>query len=243
MIEDRGDTFTVMMHLRRVDGRSVDYRLWVDASSQTVDVREVVPDRLPAWCPDLHVDTGGLFCLGYGDDAPPPVTDGESAEKWWGILFSYLTLQERARNLGHWPNDNAWAHGGAAKHQAAAERLSAGLSADLMAALRAGRLSARKNKSQFLRVIAGGKKIYSVRADGGDGKPRIVNVRRPCLCGSGKAMTICSDHAVRAARLAMALLNMKNAETLFWELNKDRDCCGRASTCPLLKKEGAAIAA
>ncbi|MDP2123927.1 MAG: hypothetical protein Q8J92_06050 [Parvibaculum sp.] len=234
MVEDRGDTFTVLLYLRRADGRIVPYRLWIDARTVEVEVREAVPDRLPTWCPELHINNGGLFCLGYGADAPDPVTSAEAADNWWGIVISFLKLQERAKRLKRWPNGNAWAHGGAAKHQAAADKIAAAFDAGLYAQLRAGHLRVEMHKGRFLRVMAGEKHIYSVW---NDAEPRIVNVRRPCMCGSGRPMNRCGNHADLAAGLASALSNMVSATAGFWDSFQNRKCCERTNTCPLLEKE------
>lgn len=244
MVEDSGDTITIILHLRRVDGKIVPYRLWVDATKPLVKVREARPEHLPDWCPELHINNAGFFCLGYGADAPALVVDAVSADKWWSILISFLKLQERAKGLRRWPNGNVWAHGGAAKFQAAAEQLAAGLdAASIWTALRTGHLKVKKHKGRFLRVMAGAERLYSVWDKAADGKLRIVNVRRPCLCGSNRSMHKCADHADLAVMLALALLNMKSAETDFWTYWMSRKCCGRVETCPLLKKDAVAIAA
>lgn len=240
MLEDGGDTFTVLLHLRRVDGKFTPYHLLIDATKSRVRIREKEPDLLPAWCPDLHINDGGWFCLGYGDDAPDPVMTPEMADRWWGIVVSVLRLQERARALKRWPNGNAWAHGGAAGFQAIAEEMANAISAEFWAALRNGRFTVRKHRKRSVRVLAGTDRLYSVWD--GD-KPQVVNLMRPCLCGSGTPIKKCGKHAHAAATLAMALAGMQRATAAFWKHFKDQPCCGKSTTCPLQDNREAAKAA
>ena len=242
-MEDCGDTFTIVLRLRRVDGKIVPYRLWVDASTPSVRVREASPEHFPEWCPELHINEGGFFCLGYGVDAPRHVVDLASAENWWAILISFLKLQERARRLRRWPNDNVWAHGGAARFQEASEWFAANLNVSLLTALKTGKLKVENHNGRFLRAMAGRTRLYSVWDAAPPSSRRIVNVRRPCLCGSKRPMHRCADHAELAVMLALADLRLKSEEAGFWTFWKDRKCCGRIDTCPLMKNEGAAIAA
>ncbi|HET7086951.1 MAG TPA: E2 domain-containing protein [Rhizomicrobium sp.] len=225
--------------MRRVDGRITHYRLLIDATTARVRVREKEPELLPAWCPELHINEGGYFCLGYGADAPDPVTSPKTADNWWFIVNSFLRLQERARGLRRWPNGNAWAHGGAAGYQAIAEEAANFLSAGLWAALREGRIRAHRHNKRSLRVTQSVGRLYTVRT--GD-KFQIVNVRQACLCGSGVAMKKCSDHAGHAVTLALALAGMEQALGAFWEIFKDRPCCGKTTSCPLQFREAAKAA-
>lgn len=240
MLEDGGDTFAVLVRLRRVDGKITPYRLLIDATKPKVRVREKEPDLLPIWCPDLHINDGGWFCLGYGVDAPDPVADRQTADRWWGIVISVLRLQERARALRRWPNGNAWAHGGAASFQLVAEEMANVISAELWTALRNGNIIARKGGHRSVRVIARAVRLYSVW----DGEnPQVMNLKRPCLCGSGRAMKKCGTHAQAAATLALALAGMERATAAFWKHFKDRPCCGKSTTCPLQDNTEAAKAA
>ena len=240
MLEDGGDTFTILVRLRRVDSKIVLYRLLIDATKLDVLVREKKPEHLPIWCPDLHINDGGWFCLGYGADAPDPVSTPEAADRWWGILVSFLRLQERARGLKRWPNNNAWAHGGAAGFQAIAEEMANAISPELWSALRNGQITARKDNKRSVRVMAGPERLYSVW----DGeKPQVVNLKRPCLCGSGTPLKKCGKHARAAATLAAALAGMERATVAFWKHFDDQPCCGRSTTCPLQNNKEAAQAA
>ena len=240
MLEDGGDTFTVLVRLRRVDGKITPYRLLVDAAKPKVRVREKEPKLLPTWCPELHINDGGWFCLGYGDDAPGPVTDPQTADQWWGIVISVLRLQERARALKRWPNGNVWAHGGAAGFQSIAEEMANAISSELWAALRNGLIVARKHSKRSVRVMAGAGRLYSIW----DGeKTQVVNLKRPCLCGSGKPMKKCGNHAKAAAMLALALAGMERATAGFWKHFKEQPCCGKSTTCPLQDNKEAAKAA
>lgn len=217
----------------------VPYQLWIDASEPIVRVREAVPDRLPRWCPELHINDGGFFCLGWGEDAPGPVTDTASADRWWQIVLSYLKLQERAAVKRRWPNNNAWAHGDAARFQWGAEQFAVAISSNLWMALKTGRLTVVKKK-KFLRLLLDGERFCSITiGDGG----RVVNLRRRCLCGSGRILRNCDNHGRMAVGLVRALRGQEYAETSFWDSFKHKKCCGRVKGCPLAGKHDSQRAA
>lgn len=217
----------------------VPYKLWIDATEPIVEVREFIPDRLPQWCPELHINNGGYFCLGWGKDAPGPVTDTASADRWWSIVLSYLKLQERAAIKRRWPNNNAWAHGDAAQYQSYAEQFAAVISSKLSRALKAGRLTILKKK-QFFRLMLDGERLYSIIT--GDIN-RAINLRRRCLCGSDHILRNCENHAQMAVGLVQALRGRKYAESLYWESFKHKKCCGRIKGCPLAEKHDVELVA
>jgi hypothetical protein len=111
----------------------------------------------------------------------------------------------------------------------AAEKLAAKLSPELSAALKMGRLHVVRRKKGFLRLMENGRRLYSVW----DNARRVANLRRACICGSGKALRSCGDHADSAADLVRALAEMHRAEGQFWNYWKDKTCCGRVVGCPL----------
>ena len=112
-----GDQILVELRLRRADGRIVPYRLQIDARTVAVMAKEEMPDRLPAFCLERHINPDGNFCMNWQGADPLYVTDVPAAQRWWDTLLGYLRLQERAAKLGRWPNREAWAHGDAAEHQ------------------------------------------------------------------------------------------------------------------------------
>lgn len=201
----------------------------MDAKTPWVTVREESPDRLPLFCPELHVNEGGIFCLGWGTEAPGRVTDLESAEHLWASVLNFLKLQERAANLKRWPNPLAWAHGGGAAHQAVAEQCAARLGTEFSAALLAGRLRVTRGRKGFLRLLEDDRRVYSIS----DATGQVATLRRPCLCGSSKVLRSCSDHAKAAAQLVRSIEETAKAERRFWKFYKDMPCCGRVAGCPL----------
>lgn len=224
-----GDTLTVAVSLRRTSGKKVPYHLRIEASSLEPRVREVTPQRLPTFCPNRHVNVGGYFCLSFPSEDPLPVRDVESAEGWWARLLKYLSLQEATTALRRWPTTQEWAHGDAADHQCRAERCAAALGPQVAEALERRRLTATKSGRKFIRLFDGNRRIYSVWS----GPRRVATLRQPCICGSGRPIFACHDHADRAAELPFALMAWEVAERDFWRDARSRTCCKTLVDCPL----------
>ncbi|UTP40927.1 hypothetical protein M9M90_07020 [Phenylobacterium sp. LH3H17] len=228
------------LRLRRVDGFIARYTLKVDARAPQVSAREEAPDRLPAFCPERHINDDGSFCMTWQAAEQLLVTDTESAVRWWGTLLQYLRLQERATRLGRWPNHSAWAHGDAARHQLIAEASARGLTASFEEALKRRALTAitsRRGSGRFLELRREGRRILSVWVEG----QRIATRRQACLCGSGRPMGWCGAHAREAAALTKALWDWQKAEEAFWRTFKDRTCCGSVAGCPLAGRAAPAL--
>lgn len=218
--------------LLRADGRTSEYRLSISGGAAQLKVRERQPRRLPADCPERHINHDGTFCTNWVRVEPATVLDNVSAGAFWARLLQYLRQQERAEKMRRWPSKRAWAHGGAAVHQKRAEDCAKGLGADLHKALEHDELSVlpgRGSSGRFLRLICRGKRVYSIWKE----EKRLATKRRQCICGRTRlAMCECRDHARLAVNLVFALVEWKRAESQFWAVNKDKACCGTIDGCP-----------
>lgn len=226
-----GDILLVDVRLRRASGKVARYHLRIDAGDVEPEVREAKPERLPTYCPNRHVNDEGVFCLSFPSEDPLPVVDAASAAAWWARLLKYLSLQETTTRLRRWPSRHEWAHGVAAMYQQRAEVCAAALGAQFVKALAQRRLTARRRGkgSDFLQVYDGARRLYAVWEE----PRRVATLRQRCLCGSGRALVTCADHAARAAELPFALLAWEKAERRFWRFAQGRTCCGTLDDCPL----------
>lgn len=223
----RGGELTLTLTVQHIT-EQVEYLLRISAMDAVVRVREEAPARLPAFCPERHINVGGWFCLEFEEVDGIRVVDSHSAVAWWRRLWKFLQLQRSAAKMRRWPNSQTWAHGDAAKHQRAAEVAAAALG--LEAALAAGELQVRKLKG-FLAVYQGPRRLFSIWRDA----KRIATGRQACLCGSGRPRIHCTDHAAQAVALAMALDAWRREEADFWRHVADKLCCGTMAVCPLRK--------
>lgn len=84
-------------------------------------VRETQPGtRLPAFCPDRHIQGDRTFCVGL---RRRPVDSLRRARAWWADLDQYLACQAIAEATRLWPPQNALDHGQAGVHHQRALRL------------------------------------------------------------------------------------------------------------------------
>jgi len=119
---ERALLFTFGLNLP--DGDTITFDLRVEAHvGGGITVRERQAKRLPAFCPERHINSDGTFCLGYGDEvlASGPRTLME-AQRWWETMGWFLRLQYLAEVTGQW-KARAWPHGEAAKYQQEIESL------------------------------------------------------------------------------------------------------------------------
>ena len=100
------------------DGQRPHFTLKLLRDADVVNVKERDSVLLPAFCPELHINRGGTFCLGLRSRDRLSVTDPSSANRWWGRLLAFLRAQVRARKLRRWPDSAVWLHGTAGDHQA-----------------------------------------------------------------------------------------------------------------------------
>lgn len=220
-----------MVRLQRASGQIAVYTLQIETGGREPRVRENPPRRLPSYCPNRHIGSGGYFCLGFSPEDALPVQDTNSAETWWARLWKYLTLQEVTTSLRRWPSKNEWAHHMAAVHQAKAERCAAAFGPHFREALDQRRLKVhrRANAPAFLQLRDDKTRLYSVWRE----PRRVATLRQRCFCGSGRPLMACGDHAALAAELVFALVDWRRAEDDFWKVIKDQTCCGTLKDCPL----------
>lgn len=82
--------------------------------SGTVRVGETVPGtRLPARCPERHIQGDTTFCLGL---RRPTIDTVEAAAAWWEQVRQYLRCQAVAARTRVWPPAHALDHGDAGRH-------------------------------------------------------------------------------------------------------------------------------
>ncbi|WP_299006085.1 E2 domain-associated cysteine-rich protein [uncultured Caulobacter sp.] len=233
VLSHQGRALLVLVQLRRSSGKVTPYHLHVEVTRGDVLVREHTPERLPAFCPDRHINPGGGFCLGYSETDPQRIEDDEGVVLWWRKVLKFLALQETAARLGRWPTTVEWAHGSAAVHQARAERCAEALGHHFVEALGRRRLQVRRrgNAPAFVTLREGERRLYSVWVKPG----RVATLRQRCVCGSGKALNACADHAAMAAGLVQALMDWNEAEKRFWKAMRQQTCCGSMPDCPMNK--------
>lgn len=226
----------VTLPIRRTSDAVVTFRLNVECHGGLLTVREVKPEHLPGFCPDRHINPGGSFCLYWKPVDGIDVDDAAAGMEWWSTVVAFLRLQLRAAKLRRWPNRRGRAHGEAARYQHAAEELATQLG--LSDALLAGDLRLAKGVKggygRVLRLLRGDTKILAVWEE----VPRVVTVRRACICGQhrrARAMNDCGDHASAAARLVIAMKQTQRLEADFMKVFASRQCCGTMDDCPLKK--------
>lgn len=226
----RADQLTVTLTVQHVTD-ALDYKLRISAADAAVRVREETPQRLPAFCPERHINQHGWFCLEFEEVDAIRVTDAETATAWWARLWKFLYLQRSAGRMRRWPNDRTWAHGDAASYQLRAEACAETLGAKFSNALALSRLRTDRRRAQpsFVALYDGEEKLYSVWIGAG----RVATVRQLCFCGSKRPLFLCNDHAARAAELVGALESWRQAEREFWRTLANRACCGSMDRCPL----------
>lgn len=228
----------VVISVPRAGGDRHDFALELSTAGSSVAVREEPRARLPAFCPDRHINEDGSFCLGWGSTAAPAVVDEDSARAWWTAVVRFLQLQLTANELGAWKNGaNDWAHGDAARHQALAEAAAESLGTRFRDDLRAGKFSVIREphiRGARLELRREGNHIARVTI----GPPaRLKDSRTPCPCDQPAGMTVdaCADHADHLVRFTAELWRWREAEDLFLRELEKRGitCCGTLKSCKL----------
>lgn len=210
------------------------FRLVVASEGGRLQVREHADDRrLPAACPQRHVNPDGTFCLGWSTEDPSLVRDVQGARNWWGNVVAFLGQQLYAESRRQWPVGQERAHGDAARWEFAAEVLAEMLGSGFLQDLKAGRLILRRGCNGVLALERCGQRVFAM----GDSARRVANLRSPCPCsstGRGLALGSCGNHAEVARNLIRALSGRDRAEALFFrELATEMRCCGTMDRCPL----------
>lgn len=231
---------SLALPVRLVDGRTIPYGLELQDRGGLVSVREKIPEHLPAFCPERHINSDGTFCLNYSPIQSLAVEDEATARIWMETLYKFLKLQERARTQRKWPNDKSWAHGGAAHYQARAQDAASALGNKLATAQTMHQLSIKRRHSKgraVFELIHHGECQYRVW----EATEKVANQRRGCFCGiSGrrrpKKLRRCSDHGAQAAKLVLALNEWAREEKHFWDTLRGKECCGTCDDCPLASR-------
>ena len=209
-------------------------------SNEYLEVREQVPNFLPASCPQRHINYDGSFCLGWLGVMDKKITDREAASAWWEILYAYLIKQRRASYSRKWPGEE-WAHG----HKAAAsqwyvEEAVKDLGSDFVNDLRLNkfhveRVEARKRPSALLKVYRNNVHIYSVWQN----FKCLTNSKVSCLCkpvGNGRPRKIksCGEHRQALVDLGIHLYLKEIEEMSFLKAYRSlKPCCGTLDECPI----------
>jgi hypothetical protein len=168
------------------------------------------------------------------------VTDAVSAGNWLSLLLNFLRLQRRAAKQRSWPNHETWAHGtDAARQQLRAERAAEKLGPELKAAVAARDLKAFGDVGGPLRVMVGGRPLFSVWKS--PNRFDRSGHRLTCACEFGSGSKCKTSHGGRAKLLeemAQALVMWEEEEKRFWAYHQDRACCGTIDNCPLQRNSG-----
>lgn len=197
------------------------WHLAIEEVAGVLRVSEVKPDsRLPAFCPELHINPDGSFCLHLGAVRARSALE---AQLFWSCLEQFLVNQEFAASIKRWPPGRWLSHGDAAGHQLKAEEHAAvaGWSGEY---------------EQWLEWRQGWLGLPRL-SKGGD---KVVNARGPCPrgCrnnrGKPKVRRTCPrrDHLEGMVLAEAARRKAENA--FFADLRKEgHTCCGRVVGCLL----------
>lgn len=220
------------------DGNSTVYQLNLVAEDHTISAKEIPPNKLPAYCPERHINRDSTFCIYWEKAQDLSVKDIESALEWWKHLLGYLARQVRAARRRAWPGKE-WAHGIAAYYQMAAEDAAKALGEEYVKLLIQKQLTVKSVKLGDLRGPA--YRLYIGRAHVctlWKGLETIANKRQPCLCKpslnhKSKRIRSCGDHAQQIKNLINGIYSLEQALEDFWAVYKGLPCCKTMDNCPL----------
>lgn len=230
----------VTLPLARPSGASVTYQLELcELPHGNVWVREQPQARrLPAQCPERHINLDGSFCLFWqeGEDEARPVKDADSAADWWTLLIKFLTRQETVAVLRRWVGD-ARAHGDAARHQRAAEQIAAKFGAKFAQDLREAplRVVRRQRHGRLLFQLSRGTAVIARLSTTSSGQIA-PDLSCPCdTAASARPIGECSTHRHDLKELILAIHLWHEAERDFYEQLRAKRvrCCGTMLGCPL----------
>jgi hypothetical protein len=154
----------LILDVPHADGVRLKYRILVSANGPYLCAQEdPLARRLPEFCPERHIVADASFCMYWAGEQSFAVTDAATAGNWLSLLLNFLRLQRRAAKQRRWPNHETWAHGtDAARQQLRAERAAEKLGPELKAAVAARDLKASGYVGGPLRVMMGGRPLFSV---------------------------------------------------------------------------------
>lgn len=226
------------LKITRSDAHRVVYRLLLIAKDHVVSAQELTPEKLPTFCPQLHINSNGTFCLGWEGEINTQITDKESAQRWWLRLHNFLRLQQRATKLKAWPSKQ-WAHGQAAIYQQKAEQIAKLLGQDFVedienSSFQTHILKRTHKHMPLLGLYRKNHLTYVVSIN----NQKVLNKQQACICMHGdikrhRRLKSCSNHAELGAAFAISLYEWQKKEQEFWESFKGHKCCGLMSGCQL----------
>lgn len=192
-----------------------------------LDVQEATPGtRLPAKCPQLHINTDSTFCLayrGYRSD------DGLDVSCFWQHLGEYLINQDFAHSRRRWPSGRWISHGSeAAECQLQAER-------------QATVLGCHDAYQECLELGTGW--IGALVADRGAKVHGAALCPLGCVDTEGRSATLRTcGHLFAIRRLIKTEGARRGEEKRFFShlTKRGHACCDRVEGCPLKIEEDAA---
>ncbi|MEP9358082.1 E2 domain-containing protein [Sphingomonas sp. KR3-1] len=185
-------------------------------------------DRLPAACPELHINPGGSFCIGRWSFR---VREARQVAAFWQSLGEYLVNQHHAGRRGFWPGGRWLSHGAvAADAQLEAEKAAeeAGIGEEYSAWLETG--------EGWLG------RMPPVDPTTGRLHLRGISCPRGCEDANGLPMPLrACQHRATMVRLIEAEALRRGGEARFFNALRSQGaaCCGRMAGCPLAAKEAA----
>lgn len=226
------------MTVNRAGGAAHTFQLVVTASGNRVSVRAVDgASNLPHFCPDRHINLDGSFCLGWDEDDPSRIVDQDSARHWWSAVYQFLIRQVNANSRGVFPGaEHGRAHGGAARHQANAEKAAALLGPAFAQSARTGKFSVMKDKRpgrERLELRLDEERIARVSTQ----TEVIVGGHTMCPCGAIPARKVetCGTHAQALATFILEshACQVADRKCLSDAAALGAVCCGTLHNCGL----------
>lgn len=174
--------------------------------------------KLPACCPERHIQPDGSFCLSYDQSLTAALEDTKA---WWDWLCRFLQLQWLANRRGTWPEDCQLDHGAAGPIILGIRKILA----ELPEATRA-----RLGKDGA--VLDHMPLRLNMKAAGSG--HRLTNGRARCACGDGWLRRDCLG-CHRVALIVALRAKRKEALDQFWsDIRKQgHKCCGGMRECAL----------
>ena len=194
-------------------------------------------NRYPDLCPNRHINDGGWFCLGLGEDISQL-----TISQWVMNLKLYLDAQQKCEDKGVWPcggEIKEWAHGDGAKYQKIVEQYYGQFQKNCLG------LTLNQLRVVEVNSVKRDLKLYHVYADDelilvGD-QNQVLNKRYACICdpqGLKKHLSIGKCSAQCSKVVFMVAINhylLLKAEQKFWQSFGARTCCNTMKKCNFKK--------